>query len=525
MAREGPVLLSARRGPSEEANPRAARLSIILTSFTGNLLGAVLTFFYFRFVDRATSVAPVRPPEIAFFVVAFSALVAFGYWWGRAWTWPLMSSAGSRDPEVRRRAAVFPLRIATSNAVAWAAAGVLWGIVGPLLLGQFTVDGAIRQMFGITCIAGAVSTAFVYFAVERRWRSILPLFFPDGDLRSTAGAVKFPVRTRLLIIFLMASVIPLALLGVLSYTQATALRGADPAAAIGLVGSLLVLILFIMVVGIAAAIGLSLFVAASVATPLAELEQAMAQVEQGHLAVSCPVVSHDEIGAVAEGFNRMVHGLRERDFVKETFGKYVTREVRDEILAGRIALEGQALEVTILFSDLRDFTPWVEASDPRAVVRDLNAYFTEMEAAIRNHQGLVLQYIGDEIEAVFGAPLHVPHHADMALRAALEMRRRLADWNAGRIQAGLVPLRHGIGIHTGGVLAGNIGSAERLSYALVGDAVNLASRIQGLNKTVGSDILVSGATCHALGESYELAPLPAVRVKGRSADVEVFRLM
>jgi class 3 adenylate cyclase len=507
----------------DEASPRGARRSIAGIALVGNLLGALLTFFYFQFVDPIGRETPVEPAEIAFFAVAFSALMGLVYWHGRQWTLPLMAGAGTRDPEVRRRAATFPLGLAALNALAWVAAGVLWGVVEPLMLGRFTVSSAVRLMFGITVVAGTAATAFVFFAVERRWRSILPRFFPEDDLRSAPGAIRLPVRARLLAVFLMASVIPLALLGVLAYTQATALRDAGPAASSGMIGSLLVLIVFIVLVGTGAAIGLSLFVASSVAAPLGQVEAAMAEVERGHLGVRCPVVSHDEIGAVADGFNRMVQGLRERDFVKETFGKYVSREVRDEILAGRVALEGQVIEVTILFSDLRDFTPWVEASDPRAVVRDLNAYFTEMEAAIRAHRGLVLQYIGDEIEAVFGAPLPVADHADMAVRAALDMRHRLAAWNAGR-PAGQATLRHGIGIHTGSVLAGNIGSAERLSYALVGDAVNLASRIQGLNKDVGSDILVSGATRRRLGHGFELAPLPAVRVKGRSADVEVFQL-
>jgi class 3 adenylate cyclase len=178
--------------------------------------------------------------------------------------------------------------------------------------------------------------------------------------------------------------------------------------------------------------------------------------------------------------------------------------------------------VTVLFADLRDFTPWVERTEPREVVRDLNEYFTEMEAAIRGERGLVLQYIGDEIEAVFGAPLRAGDHADRALRAAREMRRRLAELNARRAGAGKPPLRNGIGIHTGTVLAGNIGSAERLTYALVGDAVNLASRIQGLNKELGTDILLSEATRGRLSNGGGLETLPAVRVKGKSVDVSVF---
>jgi adenylate cyclase len=227
---------------------------------------------------------------------------------------------------------------------------------------------------------------------------------------------------------------------------------------------------------------------------------------------------------VAEGFNRMLHGLREREMVKETFGKYVTPEIRDAILAGRVRGEGQLVEATLLFADLRDFTPWVEATEPRQVVRDLNEYFTEMDQAIRAHGGLVLQFIGDEIEAVFGAPIAAGDHAGRAVHAAIEMRQRLQAWNARREAAGRPPLRHGIGIHTGTVLAGNIGGAERLSYALVGDPVNLASRIQGLTKDFKVDILISDATRGRLDGTIPVEELPAVRVKGRVEDVTVYKV-
>src|SRR5262249_60212288 len=133
----------------------------------------------------------------------------------------------------------------------------------------------------------------------------------------------------------------------------------------------------------------------------------------------------------------------------ETFGRYVTREIRDEILAGRASFEGRLEEVTILFADLRDFTPRVERTGPREVVHDLNEYFTEMEAAIRAQRGLVLQYIGDEIEAVFGAPLSAPDHPDRALAAALEMRARLTALNMRRAEAGEAPPPNGHRDHLG----------------------------------------------------------------------------
>jgi class 3 adenylate cyclase len=137
----------------------------------------------------------------------------------------------------------------------------------------------------------------------------------------------------------------------------------------------------------------------------------------------------------------------------------------------------------------------------------------------------VLQFIGDEIEAVFGAPIATADHALMAVRAAVEMRARLRAWNARREAAGKPALRHGIGIHTGTVLAGNIGGAERLSYALVGDPVNLASRIQGLTKDLKADILISDATRSRLDDAVPVEELPAVRVKGRAVEVTVYRVV
>ena len=148
-----------------------------------------------------------------------------------------------------------------------------------------------------------------------------------------------------------------------------------------------------------------------------------------------------------------------------------------------------------------------------------------MAFAIQQHSGLVLQFIGDEIEAVFGAPLPLENHPVLAVRAALEMRRRLDVVNDQLKQQGHGPLQHGIGIHTGPVVAANIGSPDRLSYALVGDTVNLASRIQSLNKQLGSDILLSAMTQTALDKDITLEKLPATTIKGKREPVEIFRVI
>ncbi|HEY7040268.1 MAG TPA: adenylate/guanylate cyclase domain-containing protein [Methylomirabilota bacterium] len=501
-------------------------------SLIGNFAGFLVAFLYFRLIDpSATTLPPLSPIHVVHAVGIFAALVGLGIVLSRPWTRPLdrvpdpATLPPARAALVRRRALLLPYFLAALNFSGWVLAGVVWGVVLPLMAGTFALDVSLRQMFGTTVIAGGVTVALIFFATEHYWRRQLPRFFPAGDLSTVGGVPRLAVRVRLLAIFLLVGVVPLAVLSVLAYTRAVSMLGADPATAAEIVDGMRTTIIFILGVGVAAAVGLSLFAANSVAAPLKDLEAAMARVARGHLDERAPVVTTDEIGAVAEGFNRMLHGLREREMVKETFGKYVTPEIRDEILAGRIRGEGELTEATILFADLRDFTPWVEATAPRQVVRDLNEYFTEMDEAIRAHGGLVLQFIGDEIEAVFGAPLAAPDHAARAVRAAIEMRRRLRAWNAAREVAGKPALRHGIGIHTGTVLAGNIGGAERLSYALVGDPVNLASRIQGLTKDFKVDILISEATRARLDGGVTVEELPAVRVKGRAEDVNVYKVV
>ncbi len=508
-----------------------SRLPLTGVVIIGNLGGALLTFAYFRFVDPTLNegISSLGTAEIAYFVLGFALLSAIVRALTARWMQPVTRRAASNpvpaemDPRARRRALLAPAAVATFTFGGWVAAGFVWGVLWPLLAGGFEPGRALRQIFGITFVAGSFVTAIVYFGSEHVWRAELPRFFPQGDL-SAARVPRLRVRTRMIVVFLLLSLMPLAVLSVAALTRANALLGADAAAAAGIVRNLIVVVAVLAAGGLVASVGLAALVADSVAAPLRDVQHAMGQVRDGALDVRCRVVSNDEIGAVAEGFNGMVEGLRERERIRETFGKYVSPEVRDEILAGRASTEGAQCEVTILFADLRDFTPWVESHPAAEVVADLNAYFGEMDAAIRAQGGLVLQFIGDEIEAVFGAPLANTRHADAAVAAARAMGERLEAFNAARRAVGKAALRHGIGIHSGSVIAGNIGSSERMSYALVGDAVNVASRIQALNKDFGTTVLVSGATRKLLSSSEGLAALPAVKVKGRGSEVTIYAL-
>jgi adenylate cyclase len=252
----------------------------------------------------------------------------------------------------------------------------------------------------------------------------------------------------------------------------------------------------------------------------------MENISLGDYNTQVPVVTNDEFGLIAAKTNEMIKGLKERDFCQISFGRFVTPEVSDKILKGQVPVEGELRNVTIMLCDLRDYTTFVERREPREVVSFLNEYFSEMEQAVKQHEGIVLQFIGDEIEAVFGAPIDLPDHPEKAVMTALEMRERLKELNSKRVSMGKIPVAHGIGIHTGNVLAGSIGSPNRLVYSMVGDTVNTASRIQSLNKTFGTDILISQKTKELLrGKNLNFSSLGKTALKGKSEEIEIFKVL
>jgi adenylate cyclase len=181
---------------------------------------------------------------------------------------------------------------------------------------------------------------------------------------------------------------------------------------------------------------LNRLVARSIVAPLENILAVNKRIREGDYDARIQVVSNDEIGVLGDSGNAMIRGLGERETLRSAFGRYVTPEIRDEILSGRIPLEGERREGTVMFADLENFTPFVENNPPEEVMRSMRTYFTRMQQAIRQHRGLVIQFAGDEIEAVFGVPVYFENHADAAVNAALEMRKALEILNRERTAEG-----------------------------------------------------------------------------------------
>jgi adenylate cyclase len=218
---------------------------------------------------------------------------------------------------------------------------------------------------------------------------------------------------------------------------------------------------------------------------------------------------------------------REKRQVKRLFGRYVSKDIYDQLVANPslARLGGQRREMTVLFSDIRGFTTVSESGAPEEIVALLNEYFTRMVEIVFAHKGTLDKFVGDMVMALFGAPLDDPDHADHAVRAALAMSDALDRMNVEWQKQGRPALDIGIGINTGPMIAGNIGSDAIMSYTVIGDAVNLGARLESLNKNYGSRIIISDATRARLKGEYTLRPLGDVVVKGKTQAVPIFEVI
>lgn len=270
------------------------------------------------------------------------------------------------------------------------------------------------------------------------------------------------------------------------------------------------------------------FFAKSVSRPVMALVKASRRIEEGEFELNMTPTTRDELGLLTESFTAMGKGLAERERIKETFGKFVNREIAEQALTGKLQLGGVRKTATIFFSDIRSFTAISEKLAPEAVVEFLNDYMTRMVDCIEKTHGVVDKFIGDAIMAVWGAPVSLGNPADDALeclKAMLMMRKSLIEFNVGRGGPDRPILRIGCGANTGPCLAGQIGSANRMEYTVIGDSVNLASRIEALNKPFGTDILISENTLELVRDHVIVEAMAPIKVKGKTDPLQIYAVV
>jgi class 3 adenylate cyclase len=295
-----------------------------------------------------------------------------------------------------------------------------------------------------------------------------------------------------------------------------------------------VLLIAAVLTALATTLGLvfSILVSAGVTRPVRRLLEGAQAVEAGRLDETVAVTSQDEIGHLTTAFNRMIEQLRLKERIRETFGKYIDPRVVEGLIdRPALAAEGQRRVMTVLFCDVKGFTSTSLGMTPQGLVKVMNRYFSTMSAPIRHHQGVIDKYIGDAIMAYWGPPFaDDAEQAQLGSLAALDMlalvpqlRAELPELLGVRTLPNTFDIR--IGIATGEVLVGSIGSELMMSYTVMGDTVNLASRLEGANKVYGGRILVSEATVAAAATAVEVREIDRIVTLGQSQSQAVFEIM
>jgi class 3 adenylate cyclase len=339
---------------------------------------------------------------------------------------------------------------------------------------------------------------------------------------------------RLVVAFLLVSLLPIATLaGVALYESrepaSTHLEGEQAEEAGGettILGIRTdVLELSVAGFGLATAVLVALAIGRTVVRPLRDLEQTIVKVDAGQTTARAAVTGEDELGRLAASFNRMLTSLEREAVIRDLFGQYVTPELADAAIDDPSRLEGQLVTSTVLFADIRDFTGLSESVPASELLALLNRYFDRMARVVVDAGGFVNKLGGDSLLAVFGSPLNpAADHAVRAVRAALAMEEALEAFNEEQRDMYLPEIRIGIGVASGDIVAGNVGSSTKLEYTVIGDAVNVASRLQALTKDVGESVLFSAETARLAGDVARFVSCGEIEVRGKARPVNVLRL-
>lgn len=482
-----------------------------------NLLGAtIIAFFYFMFQIESLDVAT----RMAIWILAGAIVVGFllVLYLSHRITAPLIAwlRRDTSDPPPTR----VQIAVVVQPAVNALAVFALWVLSAAAFATAqaVTADQRVLLRFFVALtgplMAGVATAAITYLRVEHTWREWIPDFFPAGDAPTSLPLPsRGGLKTRLEVAFVLGTVLPLVAIGIASSFGLRLGSAVNPTQ----------LTWFIAIAGIVVGAVLSVNIRRSITEPIHRIQEAMGRVRRGDLSTTLAVDRVDELGRLESGFNEMVSGLRQRADIEELLnrqvgGKVAERAIRSGPAAARVG--GEIRSVTALFVDLVAFSSLAESAPPGALAALLNVVFGVIVDAVESRDGIINKFQGDAVLAIFGAPENDTKHAEHALEAAEAIANGLEAVN----------IDFGIGISTGEVFAGNVGTETRFEYTVLGDPVNEASRLQELTRILERRVLLSGATADAVRTAVggrlvsALVPLEPVVLRGKSEATEVYSL-
>jgi adenylate cyclase len=479
---------------------QAAQYRLLLLARFGlsNLVGAVLVFAYFQllYAAREQSVTEALTnsashQSLMVFLLFMVAVGPTGYLAGKAAFRPVerwLAGDSKPDTDVRRTALLAPARLAALTFIGWILAALVFSILN---VSQGNSGRDIIRMVAGTLLGGLACAAICFLLTERFLR---PVFARVLEGEPPRRPTTLGITPRLMLSWALGSAVPL--LGI-------ALAPLTPAADRT---NLFFPVVLLAVIGIVAGGAFIAVAARSVAEPIEGVRSGLEQVETGDLGTAVPVDDGGEIGLLQAGFNRMAAGLREREELRDLFGRHVGVEVARQAVDRGGALGGEQREISALFVDLVGSTAMAQQRPPAEVVSVLNTFFANVVRVVAAEGGWVNKFEGDGALCVFGAPADQPDHAARALRAARNLGAALAD-----------NLAAGIGVSSGAAVAGNVGAEQRYEYTVIGDPVNTASRLSEAAKHHPEHVLASEDAVRAAGdEGQHWVEVGSFDLRGRS---------
>ncbi len=514
---------------AEKMTATRERYGLLITALAPvvpQILGSAFNIWYNTTVIQPLLVSPALKQRFLETIIFYNAVaypIGVFLWLKRIFSFRelfgSLSAGRAVDPaalaKARRRLIHLP----------WFAAaicGVAWFLCIPVFIGAFLqvqnpIDPRLLGHLPISfCVSGFIAVTHSIFLVElaSHW-GLFPVFFRGERADLTPRVFTLSLRGHGILWAVSASICPIASLLLLMFAPRSPAMNAEWFA------------VFVGVVGIAFGIFSALMMSWLVAKPIDQLRVAADAVSRGQFDVDLGVTRADEFGRLLGEFHNMVRELRDKEKLRQTFGLHVGKRAAEQILARDPGLSGVQEEITVMFVDMRSWTARTSMSAPAEIVEVMNDFFrVSVRVVEEEHRGMVNKYLGDGFMAIFGAGAGESgsNHAGEAVAAGREILVAVKKLNDDLVAKSRAPIQIGIGIHSGMAIVGSVGSPQRLEFTAIGNTVNIASRMQGLTKTVGRPLLVTAAVRDRSGDSFTFEELPPQEVRGIDGRLPIFAI-